>query len=197
MNELIEIITNNPYSIESHSATDSLFTLTSAQRLSYSNLKLFTPAFIALLFRIVEHTRDDHDDRYNYNLIKLIVTLNEQFMIHQLPPTTPSYHTGLPNPITPNVLHQHNLVLEQLKTSLGESKTFGENLIFILNRASQSSPNLHPTTLIPPHQTTRQTHSPFLFSFLKFYISSLPRLAPESISILMIFVFYSTCLLEN
>lgn len=197
MNELIEIITNNPYSIESHSATHSLFTLTSAQRLSHPNLKLFTPAFIALLFRIVEHTRDDHDDRYNYNLIKLIVTLNEQFMIHQLPPTTASSHRGLPNPITPNVLHHNNLVLEQLKTSLGESKTFGENLIFILNRASQSSPPLHPATLIPPHQTTRQTHSPFLFSFLKFYISSLPPLAPESISTLMIFVFYSTCLLEN
>lgn len=32
-----------------------------------------------------------------------------------------------------------NLVLKILKDKLGESKTFGENLIFILNRLSKSS----------------------------------------------------------
>jgi hypothetical protein len=32
---------------------------------------------------------------------------------------------------------QDNLVLKILKDKLGESKTFGENLIFILNRLSQ------------------------------------------------------------
>lgn len=49
---------------------------------------------------------------------------------------------GLPPPILPTILGPHkadrgaNLVLEALKESK-ESKTFGENLIFILNRSSE------------------------------------------------------------
>lgn len=93
-------------------------------------------------------------------------------MVATLPPPGSAHHEGgasLPPPILPTVVHSHkgkkredqfehergaNLVLECLKAQAGESKTFGENIIFILNRASQSSTFLvfaMSRSLIPSH----------------------------------------------
>ncbi len=116
--------------------------------------ELFEERFISHLFEIVEQTRDG-DEVYNYTLIRLIVSrdsadgtlmlshlsqiaLNEQFMV-----------AGLDDVANGRDKHhkkssssggdRDNLVLKILKDKLGESKTFGENLIFILNRLSKSS----------------------------------------------------------
>ncbi len=118
---------------------------------------LFNYDFIKRLFRLVERTRDAEDETFNYSLIKLIIALNEQFMVAFLPPPTPHRHHGakrqgtLAPPILPTIVGKDrkekgkeetgegtNLVLEVLKNCEGDSKTFGENIIFILNRASES-----------------------------------------------------------
>lgn len=80
---------------------------------------------------------------FNYSLIKLIIALNEQYMVSSLP-ARPTAQGSLPPPILPTIVGKRkverdpNLVLEALKNSGGNSKTFGENIIFILNRSSSS-----------------------------------------------------------
>lgn len=96
------------------------------------------------MFTLVERTRDKTDETFNYTLIKLIIALNEQFMVSAVPPPTDG-SALLPPPILPDIVGERkkirgsNLVLELLKSPEVESKTFGENIIFILNRSSQSS----------------------------------------------------------
>lgn len=112
---------------------------------------VFSPSFIAHLFSLVERTRDAEDETFNYSLIRLLIALNEQYMVSILPPPSPHHnHRGLPPPILPTMVGhakqemEGNLVLEVLKRTAGENKTFGENIIFILNRSSMSfHPHIH------------------------------------------------------
>lgn len=106
-------------------------------------LALFTYEFVSHLFSLVEQTRDKTDETFNYTLIKLIIALNEQFMVASVPP--PDGSAMLPPPILPDIVGERkrmrgpNFVLEVLRSKESESKTFGENIIFILNRASEQS----------------------------------------------------------
>lgn len=86
------------------------------------------------------------DETLNYSLIKLIVSaasiscwggpihvlqvaLNEQFMVATLPAGgKESKHTSP---------EESNRVLRVLMLRLNSSKTFGENMIFMLNRAGE------------------------------------------------------------
>ena len=66
------------------------------------------------------------------------VALNEQFMVASLKPETPRPDAKSAREIkdgqTPD---SQNRVLRILMSRLGSSMTFGENLIFMLNRAGQ------------------------------------------------------------
>ncbi|KAM0750844.1 hypothetical protein T439DRAFT_325897 [Meredithblackwellia eburnea MCA 4105] len=156
-------------------ATVVLYEVCRVQRLGTEELALFTIDFIQHLFTLVERTRDAEDETFNYSLIKLIIALNEQFMVSSLPPPPPATHSSkhhhhhghnnhgnqngdsgggnLPPPILPNVVHGNrprdpNLVLEVLRMREGDSKTFGENIIFILNRSNGSPDSLCVSLLI-------------------------------------------------
>lgn len=65
---------------------------------------------------LVEETRGDSDESFNYDVIRLVMVLNEQYMM-----------SGL----------GHNLVLDVLSKRMGVSDTFSANLIFMLNRSSK------------------------------------------------------------
>ena len=92
---------------------------------------MFEDDFIDYLFDLVEQTRYMQDETFNYSVIKLIVCLNEQFMVAGLDEKAKSDEPS-------------NRVVRVLMRRLGMSKTFGENMIFMLNRASTSPrPSLH------------------------------------------------------
>ncbi|OAV91210.1 hypothetical protein PTTG_04722 [Puccinia triticina 1-1 BBBD Race 1] len=120
-----------------------LYELCRVQKLEYETLSLFSEQLIDNLFQLVELTRDQEDETFNYNLIKLIIALNEQFMLAGL------HHESqkpIDNPPRHHRRRSHhasdgesNIIIRTMKHRLDESKTFGENLIFILNRASHSS----------------------------------------------------------
>jgi Protein of unknown function (DUF2013) len=99
----------------------------------------FTDSFIDYLFDLVEQTKYMQDEAFNYSVIKLIVgvitlnhdlcsilclkvALNEQFMVTGLGGDDPEGST--------------NRIIRILVRRGGNSATFGENLIFMLNRAS-------------------------------------------------------------
>ncbi|KAI8996664.1 hypothetical protein BD414DRAFT_478703 [Trametes punicea] len=126
-----------------------LYEVCRVQKMSLQDLKIFDDSFIAYLFDLVEQTRDVQDETFNYSVIKLIVALNEQFMVASLQPHTPNTHSGFvkqqADPRQPEVT---NRVLRVLMSRAWSSPTFGENLIFMLNRADRTSEDLCMQLLI-------------------------------------------------
>ena len=74
------------------------------------------------------------------------IALNEQFMVADLdqPKETATSPNGTKVPKKQQSLptESTNFVLRILREKLGESKTFGENIIFILNRLSRLSADI-------------------------------------------------------
>ncbi|KAG2095686.1 uncharacterized protein F5147DRAFT_717800 [Suillus discolor] len=110
-----------------------LYEVCRVQKLSLYDLNVFNDQFLDNLFELVEQTRFMSDETLNYSIIKLIVALNEQFMVACL---SNNQHSGVKEP------ELQNRVLTVLISRLGSSKTFGENMIFMLNRASRSAEDL-------------------------------------------------------
>lgn len=65
---------------------------------------------------LVEETRGDAEESFNYDVIRLVLVLNEQYMM-----------SGM----------SENLVLDVLTQRIGTSDTFSANLMFMLNRSSK------------------------------------------------------------
>ncbi|KAK7680378.1 hypothetical protein QCA50_016618 [Cerrena zonata] len=117
-----------------------LYEVCRVQKLSLNDLNLFDDSFIEHLFELVEQTRDQQDESFNYSVIKLLVALNEQFMVASLHPETPRPDAKFSRDgHTPD---SRNRVLRILMSRLGSSMTFGENLIFMLNRADRTPEDL-------------------------------------------------------
>ena len=102
--------------------------------------------FIKGLFQIIEELSDDVNDPYHYPVIRLLVSiwlfsdglcltrlklvLNEQFMVSAHDPDA----NGKPAiPLT-------NKVIKILSSQGSRYKTFGENIILLLNRESMYEP---------------------------------------------------------
>lgn len=66
-------------------ATQLLYEVCRVMRLTESELDLFTDTFIDYLFDTVEQSRSDRDDVLGQAVVKLILALNEQFMVWSLP----------------------------------------------------------------------------------------------------------------
>ncbi|KAI0372566.1 hypothetical protein BV20DRAFT_79262 [Pilatotrama ljubarskyi] len=120
-----------------------LYEVCRVQKMSLQDLRIFDDSFINYLFELVEQTRNMQDETLNYSVIKLIVALNEQFMVASLHPHTPQTQNGFrqqqddsPSP------ESSNRVLRVLMSRAGSSPTFGENLIFMLNRADRTAEDL-------------------------------------------------------
>lgn len=102
------------------------------RRLNVS-LGIYDNHFLDHLFELVEQTRDMPDESFNYGVIKLIVALNEQFMVATI---------GGQERTSLDDTDSRNRVLRVLMRRLGSSKTFGENMIFMLNRAGRTPEDL-------------------------------------------------------
>ncbi|PWN36383.1 uncharacterized protein FA14DRAFT_122666, partial [Meira miltonrushii] len=107
-----------------------LYEICRSQRLAMADMKSVDATFVNHLFDLVENSRNWHDDTYNYQVIKLIVALNEQFMVSGISTITNKQSARK------STASASNTVLTVLRTRLNASKTFGENVIFMLNRAS-------------------------------------------------------------
>jgi hypothetical protein len=81
------------------------------------------------LLDLVERTRTDDAEPLNYGAIKLLLVFNEQYMLH-----TPSHPTQSGS----TLIYTGNPLLSVLTDRLGSSATFGESLIFMLNRAGKN-----------------------------------------------------------
>ncbi|QRV84766.1 hypothetical protein RhiJN_26832 [Ceratobasidium sp. AG-Ba] len=181
-----------------------LYEVCRVQKLDAVDLKVFDDSFIEHLFETIEDTRCSTDETLNYYLIKLIVALNEQFMVASLVPhkskTTPdpspsavaqTFITKPTHQRAPSADRTPNRVLEILMRRLYSSQTFGANIIFMLNRAENTPEDLCMQLLLLKMLyllfTTPGTHEYFYTNDLRVlvdvFIRELTNLPEESESL--------------
>ncbi|KAF2752220.1 hypothetical protein M011DRAFT_463680 [Sporormia fimetaria CBS 119925] len=97
------------------------------QRLRVEDLLAVDDSFILYLLDIIEGVSDDPDDPYHYNVIRVLLVLNEQYLVISTTQQA-SGRAGITNRVI-KALSAHGLTY----------KTFGCNLILLLNRESETS----------------------------------------------------------
>ncbi|KAM0717682.1 hypothetical protein Q7P37_007534 [Cladosporium fusiforme] len=117
------------------------------QRLTREDMVVIDDAFILYLFQLIEQLSDDADDPYHYPIIRVLLVLNEQYMcLANLPDSK--------GPLT-------NRILKVLSMHGPSYRTFGENLILLLNRESSLGPQLLILKLLYLLFTTPPTYEYF------------------------------------
>ncbi|KAI6245132.1 hypothetical protein HI914_06518 [Erysiphe necator] len=103
-----------------------LYEMSWCQQLSTDDLRQVSDEFVMNLLNMIEELSNDPEDPYHYFVIRVLLVLNEQYMIASTMPHKDSRF--LTNPVV------------KLLSSNGSSfMTFGENLILLLNRETESS----------------------------------------------------------
>ncbi|KAL8928557.1 MAG: hypothetical protein Q9208_001791 [Pyrenodesmia sp. 3 TL-2023] len=144
-----------------------LYEMSRIQRLRIQDLILIEDDFVQYLFQIIEGLSDDVNDPYHYPVIRVLLILNEQYMVSAHDPT-PSQ-----NPST--TMNLTNKVIKTLSTSGSRYKTFGENIILLLNRESETSLQLLILKLLYLLFTTPSTYEYFYTNDLRVLLDIITR----------------------
>ncbi|CAK4030726.1 related to Orc3p [Lecanosticta acicola] len=128
-----------------------LFEMSRIQKLSRDDLTIVDDSFILYLFQFIEELSDDAEDPYHYPVIRVLLALNEQYMCHANAPPSPDKESGA---LT-------NRILKLLSQHGPSYRTFGENLILLLNRESELGPQLMILKLLYLLFTTPPTYEYF------------------------------------
>jgi len=121
------------------------------QKVGREDLVTVDDSFVLYLLQLTEQLSDDVDDPYHYLTIRVLLVLNEQYMCLASAPASPSSDIS---PVT-------NRVLKLLSTHGSLYRTFGENLILLLNREVALSPQLLILKLLYLLFTTPSTYEYF------------------------------------
>ncbi|KAK2802585.1 hypothetical protein FQN51_004378 [Onygenales sp. PD_10] len=135
------------------------------QRVRIGDLVLVDDDFVKHLFGIIEELSDDVDDPYHYPVIRVLLVLNEQFMV--------SAHDPLPE--RSSSVPPTNKVIKVLSMFGSAYKTFGENIILLLNRESETSLQLLTLKLLYLLFTTPPTYEYFYTNDLRVLVDILIR----------------------
>ncbi|GME51107.1 Antiviral protein [Neofusicoccum parvum] len=101
-----------------------VYEMSRIQRLAPEDIGVVDDAFVLCLFQTVEELFGDPNDPFCYHVIRVLLVLNEQYFVANIP--TPAV------PLT-------NRVIKALSTHGHIYKTFGENMILLLNRETEAS----------------------------------------------------------
>lgn len=144
-----------------------LYEMSRIQRLRIQDLILIEDDFVQYLFQITEGLSDDVNDPYHYPVIRVLLILNEQYMVsaHDPSPTQP--------PTVASSLT--NKVIKTLSTHGSRFKTFGENIILLLNRESETSLQLLILKLLYLLFTTPLTYEYFYTNDLRVLVDVMIR----------------------
>ncbi|KAL9111536.1 MAG: hypothetical protein Q9227_004024 [Pyrenula ochraceoflavens] len=142
-----------------------LYEMSRIQRIKLQDLVLVEDDFVRLLFHIIEEVSDDVNDPYHYPVIRVLLVLNEQFMVSEHSP-------GVSKPPSAPLT---NKVMKILSSEGSKYKTFGENIILLLNRESETSLQLLTLKLLYLLFTTPATHEYFYTNDLRVLVDILVR----------------------
>ncbi|KIW11061.1 hypothetical protein PV08_10360 [Exophiala spinifera] len=146
------------------SLMELLYEMSRIQRIKTSDLAHIDDDFIKMLFEIIEQVSDDVNDPYHYPTIRVLLVLNEQFMVAAHDPA--GSQTGVP--LT-------NKVIKVLSAHGSAYKTFGENIILLLNREDETSLQLLTLKLLYLLFTTPPTYEYFYTNDLRVLVDILIR----------------------
>ncbi|KAH3910734.1 hypothetical protein HBI56_188970 [Parastagonospora nodorum] len=104
-----------------------LYESSRGQRLTWDDFMAVNDAFIVYLLDIIEGASDDAEDPYHYTVIRVLLVLNEQYLV-----ASTTNHSDGRHRMT-------NRVIKAISTHGLTYKTFGCNLILLLNRESETS----------------------------------------------------------
>lgn len=155
-----------------------LYGMSRCQRVCAEDLLQVDDEFVLYLFNIIEELSDDVDDPYHYPVIRVLVSksplgnnhaykkiqlvLNEQYMISS---TSSSEET---------IVHT-NRVIKVLSLHGSSYMTFGENIILLLNRETETSLQLLILKLLYLVFTTPSTYEYFYTNDLRVLLDVIIR----------------------
>ncbi|KAJ3569518.1 hypothetical protein NPX13_g6057 [Xylaria arbuscula] len=129
-----------------------IYEMSRIQKLRPQDLIHVDDGFISYLFQLTEILSDDVNDPFHYPIIRVLLVLNEQYMV-----TSATAVAEPDSPTTPLT----NRVVKCLSLYGNNYKTFGENLILLLNRETETAMQLLILKLLYLLFTTKATHDYF------------------------------------
>ncbi|PWY88474.1 hypothetical protein BO70DRAFT_427245 [Aspergillus heteromorphus CBS 117.55] len=144
---------------------DLIYEMSRIQRVKIEDLVLVDDDFVKGLFDIIEDLSYDVNDPYHYPVIRVLLVLNEQFMI--------SAHDPIEENLSTNTLT--NKVIKILSMHGNLYKTFGENIILLINREAETSLQLLTLKLLYLIFTTPSTYEYFFTNDLHVLVDILIR----------------------
>ncbi|KAI1438153.1 hypothetical protein GGR50DRAFT_533980 [Xylaria sp. CBS 124048] len=129
-----------------------IYEMSRIQKLRLQDLMHVDDDFITYLFQLTQSLSDDFNDPCHYPIIRVLLVLNEQYMVASA--TAVSDAVLLTAPVT-------NRVVKCLSMFGTRYRTFGENLILLLNRETETSMQLLILKLLYLLFTTKATYEYF------------------------------------
>ncbi|KAE8379632.1 hypothetical protein BDV26DRAFT_291090 [Aspergillus bertholletiae] len=143
---------------------DLIYEMSRIQRIKIEDLVLVDDGFVKSLFDIIEDLSYDSTDPYHYTVIRVLLVLSEQFMISAHDPVDEKNSTPLTNKVI-KILSMHGNLY----------KTFGENIILLINREAETSLQLLTLKLLYLIFTTPTTFEYFYTNDLHVLVDILIR----------------------
>ncbi|KAA8897068.1 hypothetical protein FN846DRAFT_993261 [Sphaerosporella brunnea] len=146
---------------------DLLYEMSRIQRVRHEDLDAIDDEFVKYLFQLVEEDPEDLDnDPYHYPVIRMLLVLNEQYMVSTH--TTPSSGRSLDNGPT-------NKIIKILCYHGTDYRTFGENIVLLINRESETCLQLLILKLLYLLFTTTATYEYFYSNDLRVLVDVIIR----------------------
>ncbi|KAK3904796.1 Phospholipid:diacylglycerol acyltransferase [Staphylotrichum tortipilum] len=143
-----------------------LYEMSRIERLRPEDLLQVDDGFVTYLFRLIEALSDDAADPYHYPVIRVLLVLNEQYMVASTSAAVD------PSSLSVQVT---NRVVKVLSVQGPSFRTFGENLILLLNRETETSQQLLILKLLYLLFTTAATYEYFYTNDLRVLLDVIIR----------------------
>lgn len=143
-----------------------IYEMARIERLRVADLLSIDDNFIIYMFQLIESLSDDVDDPYHYPIIRVLLVLNEQYMVASTIAAVDASETT--QPVT-------NRVIKILSIHGPMFRTFGENIILLLNRETETSLQLLILKLLYLLFTTKATYEYFYTNDLRVLLDVIIR----------------------
>lgn len=143
-----------------------MYEMARIERLRLDDLLCVDDNFITYLFQLIEGLSDDVNDPYHYPIIRVLLVLNEQYMVASTIAAVDGAETSAP---------MTNRVVKILSLHGPRFRTFGENIILLLNRETETSLQLLILKLLYLLFTTKATYEYFYTNDLRVLLDVIIR----------------------
>ncbi|CAK7201906.1 pre-rRNA processing [Sporothrix eucalyptigena] len=144
-----------------------MYEMACIERVRVTDLLSVDDSFVSYLFQIIEDLSDDIDDPYHFPVIRVLLVLNEQYMVA-------ATSAAAADPMSP-AAPLTNRVVKVLSLNGPLYRTFGENIILLLNRATETALQLLILKLLYLLFTTHATYEYFYTNDLRVLLDVIIR----------------------